>query len=58
MLIASFPDEMWMLQQLKKEIVASFSKKQKKKQFSKSSDKTSSATGSSAAIAWFQTVKD
>ena len=47
MLIAGFPDDIWMLQQPKEEIVA-FSKK--KKQFSKSSDKTSSTTGSSAAM--------
>ena len=48
MLIAGFPEEMWMLQQPKEEIVAFFSKK--RKQFSKSSDKTSSTTGSSAAM--------
>ena len=46
MLIAGFPNEMWMLQQSKEEIVAFFSKKQ----LSKSSDKTSSTTGSSAAM--------
>ena len=46
MLIVGFPNEMWMLQQPKEEIVA-FSKKKKK--LSKSSDKTSSTTGSSAA---------
>ena len=46
MLIAGFPDEMWMLQQSKEEIVAFFSKKQ----LSKSSDKTSSTTESSAAM--------
>ena len=48
MLIAGFPDEMWMLQQTKKEVIAFFSIK--KKQFSKSSDKTSSPKGSSAAM--------
>ena len=45
MLIAGFPDEIWMLQQPKEEIVAFFSKKGK--QFSKSFDST---TGSSAAM--------
>ena len=47
MLIAGFPDEMWMLQQPKEEIVAFFSRK---KGFSKSSDKTSRTIGSSAAM--------
>ena len=46
MLIAGFPDEMWMLQQPKEEIVGFFSKK--KKQFSKLHKKMSSTTGSSA----------
>ena len=46
MLIASFPDEIWMLQQPKEEIIAFFFKKK----FSKLSDKMSSTKGSSATM--------
>ena len=53
MLIAGSPDEMWMLRQIKEEIVSFF---YKKIQFSESSDKTSSMTGSSAAMFLVDTI--
>ena len=47
MLIAGFPDEMWMLQQLERR---NFRLPQKEKTISKSSDKTSSTRGSLDAM--------
>ena len=47
MLIAGFPDEMWMLQQLERKLSPA---PKRTKKISKSSDKTSGTTGSSDAM--------